>query len=139
MSLEQLFQSVESGLFNFGKQLCRDRRAEVRDEADGVSEELRRRREELRRCRDDMAQLRQRVRANESRATVLASRVQSFLYVHDGPSAFDHALELDHTRRRITEDRDELRRSLRFERDCLDVIRDLQRRYDDLQDRLSRR
>jgi predicted nucleic acid-binding Zn-ribbon protein len=138
MSLEQIFQSVESGLFNFGKQLCRDRVAEVREEADGVGEELRRERAALRRCRDEMAELRQRVRASESRAAVLASRVQSFLYVHDGSSAFDHALELDRIRRRLGEDRDDLRRALRFERDCLDTIRDLERRYNELQDQLSR-
>jgi predicted nucleic acid-binding Zn-ribbon protein len=139
MSLEQLFQSVETGLLNFGRNLCRDRVAEVREEAEGVGEELRRERAALRRCRDEMAQLRQRVRASESRAATLASRVQSFLYVHDGPSAYDHALELDSLRRRVTDDREELRRALRFERETLDLIRDLERRYDELQDKLSRR
>jgi hypothetical protein len=139
MSLEQLFQSVESGLFNFGRNLCRDRHAEVREEADGVSERLRRERAALRRCRDEMALLRQRVRAGEERASLLASRVESFLYVHDGSSAYDHALELDHIRRRIADDRDGLRRALRFERECLEAVRDLERRYDELQDQLSRR
>jgi predicted nucleic acid-binding Zn-ribbon protein len=139
MSLEQLFQSVESGLFNLGRNLCRDRHAEAREEAEGVGEKLRRERGALRNCRDEMAQLRQRVRAAEERAALLASRVESFLYVHDGSSAYDHALELDHIRRRIADDRDGLRRALRFERECLDAIRDLEKRYDDLQDKLSRR
>jgi hypothetical protein len=139
MSLEQLFQSVESGLFNFGRNLCRDRRAEAREEAENVGADLRGQRAALRRCRDEMAQLRQRVRASESRASWLASRVESFLYVHDGTSAYDHALELDHIRRRIADDRDELRRALRHERECLDAVRDLERRYDELQDKLSRR
>jgi hypothetical protein len=139
MSLEQIFQSVESGLFKFGRNLCRDRRAEARDEADSVGEQLRRQRAALRLCRDEMAQLRQRVRASEERAAFLASRVESFLYVHDGTSAYDHALELDHIRRRIADDRDRLRRGLRFERECLDTVRDLERSYDELQDRLSRR
>ncbi len=139
MSLEQLFHSVESGLFNFGRNLCRDRKAELRDEADGVGENLRREREMLRRCRDEMAQLRQRVRASESRAALLASRVEAFLYVHDGASAYDHALELDNLRRRLADDREGLRRALRFERECLDAIRDLERRYDELHDKLGRR
>jgi hypothetical protein len=139
MSLEQILQSVEAGLFNFGKQLCRDRRAELRDQAAEVGEDLRRERDALRRCRDEMAQLRQRVRANESRAAFLASRVESFLYVHDGGSAFDHALELDNTRRRLSDDRAGLRRALQLERGCLDAIRELERRFDELHDQLSRR
>ncbi len=139
MSLEQLFQSMEKGLFNLGRNLCRDRRAEVRDEAESLGEKLHRERAALRRCRDEMAMLRQRIRASESRSAQLASRVQSFLYVHDGASAFDHALELDNIRRRIADDRDTLRRSLQFERESLDAIRALERRYDELQDQLSRR
>jgi predicted nucleic acid-binding Zn-ribbon protein len=139
MSLEQLFHSMENGLFNFGRSLYRDRRAEAREAAEGVGESLRRERAALRRCRDEMAQLRQRIKAAESRTAQLASRVQSFLYVHDGASAYDHALELDNMRRRIADDRETLRRSLRFERDCLDAIRELERRYDELQDQLSRR
>jgi hypothetical protein len=138
MSLEQLFQSVETGLFNFGRRLCRDRLAEVREEAEQVGDELGRERALLRRCRDEMAQLRQRVRANESRAALLASRVESFVYVHDGASAYDHALELDSTRRRLADDRGGLRRALRFERDCLEAIRELERRYDELHDKLGR-
>lgn len=139
MSLEQLFQSVETGLFNFGRRLCRDRVAEVREEAEEVSDYLRRERDMLRRCRDEMTQLRQRVRANEARAALLASRVESFVYVHDGPSAYDHALELDNTRRRLAEDRAGLRRALQFERNSLDTIRELERRYNELQDQLSRK
>jgi hypothetical protein len=139
MSLEELFHKMEKGLLNFGRQLCRDRAAEARDEAECVSEELRRERAALRRCRDDMAQLRQLVRAHEERATLLASRVESFIYVRDGRSAFDHALELDSMRRRLVEDRAALRRALRFERECLDAIRDLEVRYDALEDRLCRR
>jgi hypothetical protein len=139
MSLEQLFQSVEAGLLNFGRRLCRDRFAEAREEAERVSEDLRRERAALRRCRDDMGQLRQLVRAHESRASLLASRVESYVYVHDGASAFDHALELDNIRRRLAEDREGLRRALRSERECMDTIRDLERRYDDVQDRLGRR
>jgi hypothetical protein len=139
MSLEHIFQSVEASLFNFGRHLCRDRWAEVREEAEGVGNDLRQQREALRQCRDDMSQLRQRVRANEGRAKLLASRVESFLYVHDGSSAFDHALELDNIRRRLAEDREGLRQALRHERDYLDAVRDLERRYDELQDRLGRR
>jgi hypothetical protein len=138
MSLERLFQSVESGLFNFGRQLCRDRQGEVRDEADEVGEALRRERAALRRCRDEMAQLRQRVRAQEVRADLLASRVESFIFVHDGASAFDHALELDNIRRRLADDRESLRRALRFEGETLELIRELERRYNELQDKLGR-
>ncbi len=139
MRLEQFFQSVEAGLLNFGRRLCRDRFAELREEADRVSEDLRRERDALRRCRDDMSQLRQLVRAHEARADLLASRVESYIYVHDGRSAFDHALELDNIRRRLAEDREGLRRALRAERESLDAIRELERRFDELHDRLARR
>jgi hypothetical protein len=138
MSLEQLFQTVERGLFNFGRQLCRDRRAEVREESETVSANLQRERAALRRCRDELAQLRQRVKANEGGAAYLASRIESYVYVHDGPSAYDHAIKLDQVRHRLAEDRAALRRALADERDSLEAIRDLERRYDELQDQLSR-
>jgi hypothetical protein len=139
MSLEQFFHSMEASLLDLGRRLCRDRFAEARDEADRVGDELRRERAALRRCRDDMSQLRQLVRAHEARADLLASRVESYIYVRDGASAFDHALELDSIRRRLAEDREGLRRALRRERECMDSIRDLERRYDDIHDRLARR
>jgi hypothetical protein len=139
MSLEQLFQSVETGLYNFGRQLCRDQRAELRGEADSVADDLRRERAALRRCRDEMAELRQRVRQQEAGAAYLASRIESYVYVHDGPSAYDHAMQLDNLRRKLVEDRAALRRALRDERDCLDAIRELERQYNELQDKLSRR
>src|SRR4051794_3101767 len=105
MSLEQLFQSVETSLFNFGRQLCKDRRAELRDEADAVAADLRRERAALRRCRDELTALRERVRKNEAGAAYLASRVESYVYVHDGTSAYEHAIELDNLRQRLAEDR----------------------------------
>jgi hypothetical protein len=139
MTLEQLLRSVEAGLFNFGRRLCTDRHAEARDEADRVADELRQEQGALHRCREEMAHLRQRVRANEDRATLLTSRVESFVYVHDGRSAYDHALELEKTRQRLADDRKGLRRALARERDYLDAIRELERRSDELHEQLSRR
>ena len=62
-----------------------------------------------------------------------------FLNSHDGTSAYDHALELDSLRRRLADDRDGLRRALAVEREALRTIRDLERHYNELHDRLSRR
>jgi len=133
MSLENFFHSMEMGLVNFGRRLCRDPRADLRDAVEEVQKQLHREREILRRCQEKMAELRQRVRASEERAALLGSRIESFLYVQDSASAYDHALELDNTRRRLADDREGLRRALRVERECLDLIRGLERRYDELQ------
>ena len=78
------------------------------------------------------------MRANEERAALLGLRVESFLYVRDEVSAYDHALELDNTRRRLTEDREGLRRALKVERECLDLIRELERLVDELHEKLNR-
>jgi hypothetical protein len=139
MSLEHLFHSVESKLFDFGRRLCKEPFAEVREEADGLADTLRGRRAALARCRDEMAALRHRVKANEARTALLSSRVESYLYVSDGPNAFKLALELDDLRRSLAADRQRLREALQVERRCLDDVGDLESRLDDLRDKLCRR
>ena len=139
MSLERLFHSVESRLYHFGRRLCRDPLAEVREEADEVAEALEQRRTALHRCREEMAELRGRLKTNEARAGLLASRVESYLHVHDGPTAWQYALELDNLRRSLGEDRQRLRQALQVERDCLERIRALESRLGELQDKLCRR
>jgi len=47
--------------------------------------------------------------------------------------------EGEHIPSMVVIDRENLRRALRFERDCLDTIRDLERRFDEVHDRLARR
>jgi hypothetical protein len=136
MTLEHLFQKVESRLYDLGRWLCRNPLAEVREEADEVVEALERRRDRLYRCREELAELRRRVRAHEDRAALLASRVESFVHVYDGGNAFQHALDLDDLRRSLTRDRERLRKALREEGAHLDRIRELEQRLGELQDKL---
>jgi hypothetical protein len=139
MSLEQLFQSVESRLYDFGRRLCKDPLAEAREEAEQVAAALRDRQAALRRCREELAELRCRVKLHEAKAALLASRVESYVHVYDGSKAFQHALELDDLRRGLADDRAGLRQALRREGAYLERIRELEKRLGELQDKLCRK
>ncbi len=139
MRLEQMFHSLESRLIDFGRRLCQGAAALAREEADDLGAFLDGRRARLERCRDDLTEARLRLRSHETRAARIASHIESYLYVYDGPSAWRHALELDGLRRQITEDRQELRRLLAEEGGLLDEVRALNRRLDDLQVKLGKK
>jgi hypothetical protein len=110
MSLEQLVHKVENGLFNLGKRLCRDEPAAAppADEAEGLAAELRRAYDALSRCRAAATQRRRRIAANEVKAALLASRVETCLATGDRAAAWEQALELDRLRQELLTDRDEL-------------------------------
>jgi hypothetical protein len=126
MSLEQLFRRVESHLFNFGQQIYLDRTVELLDEEHDLSAELFREEAALQAVREEMHESRQRLRQTEAEAAHLASRVETYLHVHDGPNAYQHAMRLDEARRNIAGDRVSLRRALRRERDHLERIDELE-------------
>jgi chromosome segregation ATPase len=137
MGLEQMFHSVESQLFNLGRRLWRDPLAEVREEAEQINASLQRKHNRLRRCQEELIELRAQVKSSEAQAALLASRVESFVYVYDGRSAWQHALELDGVRRQLAQHRQRLREVLQVERECLDGIHELEKRLDDLDRNLS--
>ncbi len=139
MSLEQLFHRVESRLFHFGQQIYRDRTAELLDEEHELSRELFQEEATLQAVREEMQAARQRLKQSEGEAAHLASRVECYLHVHDGPNAYQHAMRLDEARSSIATDRVQLRRALRRERDHLERIHELEDRIKTLHQRLARR
>jgi hypothetical protein len=136
MSLEQLFHRVESHLYNIGQQIYRDHTAELLDEEHELSAELVREEASLQAVRDEMQESRQRLKQTEAEAAHLASRVETYLHVHDGPNAYQHAMRLDDARRTIAGDRVSLRRALRRERDHLERIDELEARLKTIRARL---
>jgi hypothetical protein len=138
MSLEQLFHRVESHLFNFGQQIYGDHTTELLDEEHELSADLFREEAALRAVREEMDESRQHLKQSEVEAAHLASRVECYLHVHDGPNAYQHAMRLDEARRSIAGDRVSLRRALRRERDHLERIRELEARLKTLHQRLAK-
>lgn len=124
MGFEQFFHAVESRLFALGRRLCTSQATAAGEGAD----ELGRLEDDLRGCREEMAEVRRRLKGREARMPLLAAHVQSFVYVHDGPRAWQHALELDDIRRGISGDRHEMRRLLQRERELLDGVHELRGR-----------
>jgi hypothetical protein len=111
MSLEQLVHKVECGLYNLGMRLCSDEPAAAApraDEAEGLAAELRRAYDALSRCRTAATAARRRIAANEVKAALLASRVETRVAAGDRADAWEQALELDRLRQELTTDRDEL-------------------------------
>ena len=138
MSLEQLFHKVESHLFTFGQQIYRDHAAELLDEEHELSADLFREEASLQAVREEMQASRQRLKQSEVEAAHLASRVECYLHIHDGPNAYQHAMRLDEARGSIAADRVSLRRALRRERDHLERIRELEDRLSTLRKRLAK-
>jgi hypothetical protein len=139
MSLEQLFHRVESHLFNFGQQIYGDRAAELLDEEHELSRELFHVEAALQAIREEMDEFRRHLKQSEVEAAHLASRVECYLHVHDGPNAYQHAMQLDEARGSIAGDRVSLRRALRRERDHLERIRELEDRLKTVRQRLVKR
>jgi DNA repair exonuclease SbcCD ATPase subunit len=137
MCLEQMFQSVESRLFAFGRRLCRGPLADLRDQVREATDEHEQAFESLKQVQRQLVAARRRLRDHEDQVARLAEKVQSFVYVHDGPRAYESALELDRLRGLIAEDRQELRRLLAKEGRLLEEVRALRRRLRELEDKLK--
>jgi hypothetical protein len=109
MSLEQLVQKVECDLYDLGKRLLSDEPAEERAaEVGRLAGELRQAYDALSRCRTAATTTRRRIAANEIKAALLASRVETCLSTGDRPAAWEHALELDRVRQELVADRSAL-------------------------------
>jgi hypothetical protein len=108
--LTQLVQTVEGGICRLGRKLCNeDPLAELREEANHLSEELQRRRAALERNRVLSGAVARRLARAEVNAALLVSRVETYVHVGDAANAWQHALELDHVRHAIRRDRAQLR------------------------------
>jgi hypothetical protein len=136
MGFERLVHKVESDLYNLGKRLCSDEPAAERVEAvECLKAELQEAFDALSRCRTAATVTRRRIAANEIKAALLASQVETMVKTGNQEAAWDHVLELDQLHHDLAADRSELpyleiacrnqqRRVARAER----TLGDLQRR-----------
>ncbi len=114
MSFETLVHKVECELYNLGKRLLDDTPAPARpvepvsEEAERAAAELQRAYDALSRCRTAATEARRRIAANEIKAALLSSQVETLLRTGDRQSAWEQALELDQVRQYLTADRGEL-------------------------------
>lgn len=135
--LEQLVQSVESGLRDLGRRLLRPSpREQWQDEIDHLRAQLRQRRAELARGQIELAALKRRLRDNPTEAALLHARIESALRGGRQADAYRHALELDQIRQTLAADQEA---SPRLEQRCWSLsflIRQLERRLARLQERL---
>lgn len=110
MTIEQLFHTVENGVFRLGKRLWKDDpQAHLHREADQLNDDLQERGEILKRNRAKRKALEQRVADGEIKAAMTISRVETYVHINDPANAWNHALELDHIREALKHNRAQLR------------------------------
>jgi len=113
MILERLIQRVELRVFDLGRRFWGDDPyRELSEQAEELSEALRRQHATLTRCQEAAEELRTRLASKEKQAVRLAARVQTYLHVGDRANAWQCALELDQVRHSLHEERPQLRRHL---------------------------
>jgi hypothetical protein len=109
MSLERLIHKVECDLYQLGQRLCGDAPPSAAvAEIEQLEADLRQAYDALSRCRSAATERKRRIAANEIKAALLASQVETYLSVGDRETAWEHALELDQLRQYLTADRGEL-------------------------------
>ena len=108
MCLEQLFETVEARVGELGKRLLTDRATRLREEVEEVQAELRYAYAVLTGCRRRFTEARRRIAANEVKATLLASRVQTALLLGDRQGAWQLALDLETLHEALAADRADL-------------------------------
>jgi hypothetical protein len=119
MRVDEFLQSLESQLQAWTVGLLQgDPLPRLREKTARLEREVRQRTDVLERHRGGLDGLRQRVAAAEERATLLTEWVQTYLRVADKATAWRYAMELDHLRRDLAQDRDRLNTSERIYRDC---------------------
>jgi chromosome segregation ATPase len=104
--LAQVVQTVEGGLYRLGRKIWKDDPLiELREQADRLSDELRRRYAALERLRAEREEVAQRLADHEINAAMLVSRIETYVHIGDSAGAWRHALELDQVRREMKRDR----------------------------------
>ena len=137
MTLEQLFQAVETRFHNLAHGLLKaDSLARLRDKSERWTRELRDRYAILIRQRGTLEGIRHRLAARERRAAQLTARIETYLHVLDQANAWQHALQLDQIQQSIQEDRLELQRQERAYGDELASIEQLKRRLAEVREEL---
>jgi chromosome segregation ATPase len=136
--LEQLLQTVESGLKDLGRRLLAPSPREILlDEIDRLSAQLQRRCAELTTSQRELAGVKRRLRDNPTAAALLHSRIESALRQGRSEQAWRAALELDQLRQSLAEDQ---KACPRLEQRCWSLhfdVRQLQRRLDRVLEQIS--
>src|SRR5262245_50959165 len=140
MTLEELVGKVEKQVLDFGKRLLPGVAREAwREEAEGLRAELSEHYAHALHFREAVRQLRQRLSEHEIREAVLASHVETYIHTGEQAKAYCHALELDHLRRQLVEDRARLPCEQKAYQMHRDRILELERRLVELQRKLKAR
>jgi predicted nucleic acid-binding Zn-ribbon protein len=138
--LEQLVNTVESGLADLGRRVCApSRRERLEDEIERLSTELRGSQTDLERLRSELIALKRRIHENPSVAALLHSRIEAALSERRPDQAWQHALELDRLRQGMVADQET---RPRLEQVCWSLafhVRQLERRLARLQKQLDPR
>ena len=108
MSLTQVIETMESRIYEFGKDLLTDPATRLREEAEQLQAQLQRLYATLSGHRRRFTETRRRIAAAEIRATLLASQVETAWLTDARDVAWDRALELEAVRRQLNADRSEL-------------------------------
>jgi DNA repair exonuclease SbcCD ATPase subunit len=139
MMLEELVQSVESGLKDLGRRLLQPSpREQLLDEIHLLTAQLQARRDELNRSQQDLAGLKRRLRDNPTAAALLHARIESTLQNGRPNQAWCAALELDQLRQALAADQEACPR---VEQRCWSLhfaVRQLERKLKRLHEKLSR-
>jgi hypothetical protein len=106
MELEKILQNVESRLVQAGHALWQpDAKAAMRDEADLLSDDLRKRHEALQKAKAEQTFLQRNIGENENAAQVLTGHIQTCLTCGHGDQAWTFAMKLDQIRQALAADR----------------------------------
>jgi hypothetical protein len=138
MRVDRFFQNLESQLQVWTAGLWQgDPLPRLRDEARRLEREVRQRSEVLVRHHSGLEGLRQRIAAAEKRAALLTEWVKTYLRVADQANAWRYALELDHLRRELEQDRSRLEGSERIYQESTADLAELRRQLDTIHQRLE--
>jgi chromosome segregation ATPase len=140
MKLEDLVHRVEKRLVDMGKRLLPGgAEAAWREEAERLHAELSEHSAHALHFRQAVEQLRTRLVENEVREAMLASEVETYVHTRDRAKAYQQAIELDHVRRQLAEDRARLPCEEKAYQMHRERIRDLERRLTELERKLKTR
>lgn len=138
--LEQLVNTVESGLADLGRALFQaGPRERMQDEFERLRTGLRERRAELTGARTELAGMKRRLRDNPTAAALLYSRIETAIRQRQLDQAYRAAMELDQLRQTMAADQEACPRQEQLCWSLQFLLRQLERRISRLQEQLDPR
>lgn len=135
--LEQLVNTVESGLADLGRALFQTGpRERMQDEFERLTAGLRERHAELTRARTELAGMKRRLRDNPTAAALLYSRIETAIRQRQLDQAYRAAMELDQLRQTMAADQEACPRQEQLCWSLQFLLRQLERRISRLQEQL---